>query len=140
MKSVSSSGKSMFIDFKKQYHYNLQAILNELEVSIKYNKRMSACQTWLNVHTDILKSPNPVNSMNCSWLITSNFGSYIILNFTFIEVYTKFWILSNIWKLKLIIILLLIIAQWWIWIYQNLWRRKWICRTCKKFHWDSQKN
>ena len=31
-------------------------------------------------------SPNPAKNANCSWLITSNFGSYINLDFKFIEV------------------------------------------------------
>ena len=92
IKSISSSGKTMFIELKKQVE--LGAI--ELEASIKYNKIMSVCQTWLDVKENTLISYNhPINT-NCSWVITANFESYIILNFEFIEVY--FLILSNIWS------------------------------------------
>ena len=85
IKSISSSGKAMFIDFKKPDNFGSV----KLEASIKYNKIMSICQSWLD--GNILISPNhPSRSnTNCSWLITSNFGSYIILNFNFIEVNSK---------------------------------------------------
>ena len=89
LKSMSSSGKSMFIDFKKQYHVGAV----EFKAPIKYNKIISDCQKWLDVKTNILMSPNHPNNANCSWLITANFGSYIILNFKFIEV--NFLILIN---------------------------------------------
>ena len=94
LKSISSSGKTLFIVFKKQE----QGILNEkteFEASIKYNKIMSACQTWLDVNTNILTSPNFSNTTNCTWLITSYFGSYIILNFKFIEVNYKTRVISD---------------------------------------------
>ena len=87
LKSISSSGKTLFIDFKKQYKLENQK--TEFEASIKYNKIMSACQNWLDVNTNMLMSPNHPNNTNCSWLITANFGSYIILNFKFIEVNSK---------------------------------------------------
>ena len=85
IKSISSSGKAMFIDFKKPDNFGSVKV----EASIKYNKIMSICQSWLD--GNILISPNhPSRSnTNCSWLITSNFGSYIILNFNFIEVNSK---------------------------------------------------
>ena len=85
IKSISSSGKAMFIDFKKPDNFGSV----KLEASIKYNKIMAICQSWLD--GNILISPNhPSRSnTNCSWLITSNFGSYIILNFNFIEVNSK---------------------------------------------------
>ena len=87
LKSISSSGKTLYIDFKKQHKFGNQ--ITELEASIKYSKIMSACQNWLDVKTNILTSTNHTNSTNCSWMITSNFGSYIILNFKFIEVNYK---------------------------------------------------
>ena len=87
LKSISSSGKTLFIDFKMQQNWENEK--TEFEASIKYNKFMPACQTWLDVNTNILMSPNHPNNTNCSWLITANFGSYIILNFTFIEVNSK---------------------------------------------------
>ena len=90
LKSISSSGQTLFIDFKKQYKFGNQN--TEFEAFIKYSKIMSACQNWLDVKTNILMSPNhPINS-NCSWLITSNFGTFIGLNFTFIEVNYYFWL------------------------------------------------
>ena len=89
LKSISSSGKTLFIDFKKQDEHPLGNDMTEFEASIKYNKIMSACQTSLNINTNILTSPNHSNGANCTWLIVSNFGSYIILNFKFIEVNSK---------------------------------------------------
>ena len=86
MKSISTSGKSMFIDFKKQEDWTNENL--NFIVLIKYKKINFDCQTWLDVKKSILKSPNHLNSINCSWLITSNFGTYIILDFTFIEVYS----------------------------------------------------
>ena len=82
IKSISSSGKSMFIDFTKLDKYDKA----EFEASIKYNKIMYGCQTWMNIDKNILTSPDHPNNINCSWLITANFGSYIILNFEFVEV------------------------------------------------------
>ena len=89
LKSMSSSGKRLFIDIKKQDEDPLGNDITEFEASIKYNKIMSACQTWLDVKENILASPNYPNTTNCTWLITSYFGSYIILNFKFIEVNSK---------------------------------------------------
>ena len=78
VKSMSSLGKSIFIDFKKQDWGTVEFI-----ATIKYNKIIPDCQYWLN--NDILISPNNPNS-NCSWIITAKFGSYITLHFKFIEV------------------------------------------------------
>ena len=88
LKSISSSGKTMFIDIRK--HEHLGAV--NVEASIKYNKVMSACDKWLDADTNILTSPNYSNSTKCMWLITANFGSYIILNFKFIEVNSKIFV------------------------------------------------
>ena len=88
LKSISSSGKTLFIDFKKQFK-QFHSEKTEFEAIIKYNKIMSACQNWLDLKTNILASPNHSNTTNCIWLITSNFGSYIILNFKYIEVNSK---------------------------------------------------
>ena len=87
LKSISSSGKTLFIDFKKQENFGNEK--TEFEAFIKYNKVISACQSWLDIKSNILTSPNHSNSSNCTWLITSNFGFYIILNFKFIEVGSK---------------------------------------------------
>ena len=88
LKSISSSGKTLFIDFKKQFKF-LEHEMTEVEATIKYNKIISACQIFLDVNTNILTSPNYPYTTNCTWLITSNFGFYIILNFKFIEVGSK---------------------------------------------------
>ena len=86
IRSISSTEKSLFIDFKKQ---NQVGIVNFL-ASIKYNKMDSVCQTWLDLKSNILMSPNNLHKdsskINCSWLITTNFVSYITLDFTFLEV------------------------------------------------------
>ena len=84
LKSISSSGKSMFIDFKKQYFWEDETA--SFTALIKYKKINFDCQTWINANKSILMSPDHPIKTNCSWLITSNFGSYIILNFAFIEV------------------------------------------------------
>ena len=83
VKSISSSGKSMFIDFKKQYSYTLVAGTVEFVASIKYNKINPNCQSWMD--NNVLMYPNHPN-INCSWLITRQFGAYITLDFNFIEV------------------------------------------------------
>ena len=82
VKSISNSGKSMFIDFKKQYWQGTV----ELIASIKYNKINPDCQSWL--ESDVLMSPNNPN-INCSWIITRKFRSYITLAFSYIEVNLK---------------------------------------------------
>ena len=88
LKSISTTGKSIFIDFKKQYDpwYNGWHNIAHFKALIKYKKINLDCQTWLYNSKTILMSPDHPNKTNCSWLITSDFGSYIILNFTFIEV------------------------------------------------------
>ena len=86
LKSISSSGKSMFIDFKKNHADSAEAELTTIRVLIKYKKINFDCQKWLDLDKNILMSPNHLKYTNCSWVITANFGSYIILNFTFVEV------------------------------------------------------
>ena len=103
VKSISSAGKSIFIDFKKQYRWGTTV---EFEASIKYNKINPHCQSWMD--NNVLMSPNKPN-INCSWLITRQFGSYITLDFSFIEVKTNEYILQqkcinlnyNSWKNRL---------------------------------------
>ena len=77
VKSISSLGKSMFIEFKKQ------RTVVEFVATIKYNKINPDCQSWLD--NSILISTNNPN-INCSWIITRKFGTYISLDFKFIEV------------------------------------------------------
>ena len=79
MKSISSTGKSIFIDFKKLDDWGTV----EFFAFIKYNKINPDCQSWLN--NNVLMSPKNPN-INCSWIITRKLGSYIILDFKFIEV------------------------------------------------------
>ena len=79
MKSISSSGKKMFIVFNRGYDNRIV----KFSASIKYNKINPNCQSWLD--DNILASPNNPNT-NCSWIITREFGSYITLDFFFIEV------------------------------------------------------
>ena len=80
VKSISSLGKFIFIDFTKQ---SVGAV--EFVATIKHYKIISHCQSWL--HKNILISPNNPN-INCSWIITRKLGSYITLDFKFIEVKT----------------------------------------------------
>ena len=79
MNSISSSGKTMFIELNRGYDKTIV----EFSASIKYNKINPDCQSWLDDNT--LASPNNPN-INCSWIITREFGSYITLDFSFIEV------------------------------------------------------
>ena len=85
-KSISSSGKALFIDFKKQFHVGTVAVFT----AIKYKKMNSDCQKWLDLEINVLMTPADLNdynnNINCNWLITENFGSYITLKFTFIDV------------------------------------------------------
>ena len=83
-KSFSSSGKSMFIDFKKPFTF-LSNTINEFAASIKYKKINSECQSWLDLTNNLIMSPSHPK-MNCSWLITGKYGSFIILEFSHIEV------------------------------------------------------
>ena len=85
-KSISSSGKALFIDFKKQYNWGTVEVL----AAIKYKKMNSDCQTWIDLENNVLMTPADIseydNSINCNWLITGNYGSYITLKITFIDV------------------------------------------------------
>ena len=67
----------MFVAFKKEYE------TPEFVASIKYNKINPDCQSWID--KNILMSPNNPN-INCSWIFTSKYGSYISLDFSFLEV------------------------------------------------------
>ena len=85
-KSISSSGKALFIDFKKQYYVGTVEVL----AAIKYKKMNSDCQTWIDLENNVLMTPIDLNTynsnINCNWLITAHLGSYITLKFTFINV------------------------------------------------------
>ena len=80
VKSISSSERSIFIDFKKQDYIHGSVIF---VATIKYNKIKSDCKSWLK--NNMLISPNNPN-INCSWIITRKYGSHITLDFKFIEV------------------------------------------------------
>ena len=80
VKTISSSGKEMFIDFKKEAFWGNVSFF----ASIQYEKIYTDCQTWLDLEKNILRSPN--NFSNCSWIITKSFGSHISLYFSFIKV------------------------------------------------------
>ena len=101
LKSISSTGKSMFIDFEYQYEHSDENL--NLIALIKYKKFNFDCQTWLDANKNILMSPNSPSNTNCSWMLSANFGSYIILNFTFIEVNSYSWMIL-ITGLKVIVL------------------------------------
>ena len=96
LKSISSSGKTIFIDFKKldATYLRNEDVTTTITVSINYKKINFDCQTWLDVDKNILMSPTYSITTNCSWLISSKFGSYISLNFIYVEV-KSFVILVN---------------------------------------------
>ena len=88
VKSISSSGKFMLINFKKQHNSehcvkDWDTCTVEFVAFIKYNKINFACQSWLDKNK-LISPYNP--NINCSWIITRKFGSYITLDFSFIEV------------------------------------------------------
>ena len=88
LKSISSTVKTMFIEFKKVYFkpFEDEGANVSLIASINYKKINFDCQTWLDVKRNVLMSLTyPINT-TCSWLISSKFGSYITLNFTYVEV------------------------------------------------------
>ena len=110
VKSISSSGKFIYIDFYK-YYYGVEFV-----ASIKYKKIDQECQSWLS--NNKLISPNSPK-INCSWIITRKFGSYITIDFNFIEVkpiHIAVIINSNY--------ILLTIDWEWIWFLKNLWWRQ----------------
>ena len=76
VKSISSSKKSMLIDFRKHHGTSFTA-------SIKYKKINPDCQSWLD-RIQLLSPNNP--NINCSWIITTKVGSYITLGFIYLEV------------------------------------------------------
>ena len=86
VQSISSSKKFIFIDFKIQDIFvSFGSVFGTVATvaNIKYNKINYDCQSWLN--NNMLMSPNNPN-INCSWIITRKFGSYITLDFKFFEV------------------------------------------------------
>ena len=84
IKSISSSEKSIYIELreKKREWVNWIGVV-DFVASIKYNKINLDCKSWLD--TNMLLSPYHPN-INCSWLITRKSGSYITLDFIFMEV------------------------------------------------------
>ena len=80
-RSISSSGSSIFIKFKKRYSVGTAAFV----ASIKYSKISMDCQSWLDLNNNLLMSPN-YPDIDCSLHITKKFGSYITLEFSYIEV------------------------------------------------------
>ena len=82
VKSIASSQKFIFVDFKRlQFHG-----IAEFVASIKNNKINPICKSWLD--SNLIISPiNP--NINCSWVVTRKFGSYITLDFKYIEVSTN---------------------------------------------------
>ena len=55
----------------------------EFVASIKYNKIIPDCQSWLDGNVLISKNDTKIN---CSWIFNGKFGSYLTLDFRFIEV------------------------------------------------------
>ena len=89
-KSFSSSGM-MFIEFEKKVFRNEFNEKTELMALIKYNKYLPKCQTWLDFERNTLMSPETYeDNVNCSWLLSTDFGSYIILHFDHLHVSSNF--------------------------------------------------
>ena len=127
VKSISSVGKSMFIDFKKQY--TKHSTYSQFNASITYNKINPECQSWL--QSNVLMSPSHLN-MNCSWLITKKVGSYITLDFNIIEVKP----MNITTKMYWFTLQFLKTAWGGIWFLKNLLWWQQICR----FDWKYDRN
>ena len=84
VKSISSSGKPIYLYLYLPEVETFQVNVNFV-ASIKYKKIHSDCQSWLDLDHDVLMSPNKPN-INCSWIITRKFGTYISVEFSYIEV------------------------------------------------------
>ena len=92
-KSISSTFRTMFIVFQKLKNNDGPTIA---EVRVKYNTFIPQCQNWFDKKNNTLKSPNKYdNNLNCTWLFSYNFGSYIKLKFDYIHVSSTFNILTN---------------------------------------------
>ena len=88
IKSISSTGKSMFIDFKKPWVHKILLGIVEFEATIQFNKMDSDCQIWLDKN-NILRTPinpNLSKDITCRWFFTTSFDSYISIDFSYIEV------------------------------------------------------
>ena len=83
VKSISSSRKSLYLEFQSKFSVHDQTV--EFEASIKHNKVNTDCKSWLDLTKNTLMSPSHAN-INCSWLITRQYGTYITLEFSYIEV------------------------------------------------------
>ena len=82
VKSISSSRKFLYLKFQSKFN-TYETV--EFVASIKHNKINSYCKSWLDLTNNILMSPSHAN-INCSWLITRQYGTYITLEFSYIEV------------------------------------------------------
>ena len=94
VKSISTSGQKMYIEFRKtNIHSDEKA---EVVALIKYNKFAPECQTWLDLTNKELKSPDKYGyNFNCNWLISYEIRSYVILCFTHINVSSDFLSISS---------------------------------------------
>ena len=82
VKSISSSRNFLYIKFQSKFN-TYETV--EFVASIKHNKINSYCKSWLDLTNNILMSPSHAN-INCSWLITRQYGTYVTLEFSYIEV------------------------------------------------------
>ena len=80
--TISSSGKDMLVEFLTDYKYAQIGF----KASIHYIPIDPHCQNWLNMTTQILKSPEHPTK-DCSWVITaSSTDSTIVINIETSEV------------------------------------------------------
>ena len=101
-RSISSTSKMMYIEIKKVYKpmnsADAKLPIAKLKALIKYNNFIPYCQNWLNQTNNTLRSPDAnATNLNCSWLLSAKFGSYIILHIDHIHVSSnlKFDSLTN---------------------------------------------
>ena len=68
LKSISTTGKSIFIVFNKLFDpwYVGWGPIAEFEASIKFKKINLDCQNWLNKNKTILMSPDNQNKTDCT--------------------------------------------------------------------------
>ena len=92
-KSISSTVRTMFIVFQKFINNDGPTIA---EVRVKYNNFIPDCQNWFDPKNNTLKCPDKYdNNLNCTWLFSYNFGSYIKLKLDYIHVSSTFNFLTN---------------------------------------------
>ena len=80
--TISSSGNHMLVQFLTDD----ESVFKGFRASFHYMPIGPNCANWLNMTTQLLKSPN-YPTIDCSWVITApSIASTIVINFETFEV------------------------------------------------------